>query len=146
MKEAGAERLPLVMLSSGGNARVLSTLALAAGHNLIGVGDPQLAAQGALHLRRLAGPGDDETIGRFDPFAVGLTNGIGQLVSGGACQDVSRECGLAATAFPRWCIRQHGLRRALRSSRAYESGPPTCPGQTNLASVRHSHLRTELNL
>jgi sugar O-acyltransferase (sialic acid O-acetyltransferase NeuD family) len=73
---------PLVLLGAGGHALVLLALARAAGHTVIGVCDPTLAAKG---ISRWAGQdvlGDDSALNRLPPDRVALVLGIGQLVTG----------------------------------------------------------------
>lgn len=87
MTAAPASALPLVMVGAGGHAKVLLALALAAGHRIVGVCDPQLARQGASHWRDVPVLGGDDALERLDPAAVGLINGIGQLVGSRVRQD-----------------------------------------------------------
>lgn len=100
MRAVETPGLPLVMVGAGGHAKVLQALALAAGHSVAGVCDPQLAGQGQSHWRGLPVLGGDEALEQFDPATVGLINGIGQLVRSQARQDVYRRLRRAGFDFP----------------------------------------------
>lgn len=78
------DSLPLIMLGAGGHAKVLLSLARAAGLNVIGICDPALAQQKATDWRGICLLGGDEALDAVDPDSVGLINGIGQLVRGSA--------------------------------------------------------------
>lgn len=73
---------PLVLLGGGGHARVLATLAQAAGLSIMGVCDPRLAAEGVTHWEGLDVLGDDTALDMLSPGNVALMLGIGQLVTG----------------------------------------------------------------
>jgi UDP-perosamine 4-acetyltransferase len=73
-------RLPLVILGAGGHAKVLLSLIQASGAKVLGVCDPQLAANGASEWRGIPVLGEDSSVLGFAPDAIGLVNGIGQLV------------------------------------------------------------------
>jgi sugar O-acyltransferase (sialic acid O-acetyltransferase NeuD family) len=73
---------PLVLLGAGGHAKVLLSLAQAAGLQLLGVCDPVLSSQGVSHWRGISVLGGDEALDTLDPESVGLINGVGQLVGG----------------------------------------------------------------
>lgn len=79
---------PLVMIGAGGHAKVLHALALAADRSIVGVCDPQLVQQGITHWRGVPVLGGDGALAQFDPAAVGLVNGIGQLVGSLARQEI----------------------------------------------------------
>lgn len=70
---------PLVLLGAGGHARVLAALARAAGHTLLGVCDPKLAAEGISRWADLDVLGDDSVLDWLPPDRVALVLGIGQL-------------------------------------------------------------------
>lgn len=74
------DSLPLVMLGAGGHAKVLLSLAQAAGLNVCGVCDPELALQGINQWRGIKVLGGDDALDTLDPATTGLINGIGQLV------------------------------------------------------------------
>jgi sugar O-acyltransferase (sialic acid O-acetyltransferase NeuD family) len=71
--------LPLVLLGAGGHARVLLALARAAGHAVLGICDPRLAADGVSRWEGLDVLGDDAALDRLPPDHVALMLGIGQL-------------------------------------------------------------------
>jgi len=71
--------LPLIMLGAGGHAKVLLSLALAAGREVIGICDPSLAEQKIREWRGLPVLGNDAALDNYDPAAIELINGIGQL-------------------------------------------------------------------
>lgn len=73
---------PLVLLGAGGHARVLVALARAAGHPVMGVCDPALAADAVSRWEGLDVLGDDGALDRLPPDRVVLMLGVGQLVSG----------------------------------------------------------------
>ena len=79
---------PLVMIGAGGHAKVLHALAMALGRSIVGVCDPQLLHQGQSHWRGVPILGGDEALAQLDPAAVGLINGIGQLVGSFARQKI----------------------------------------------------------
>lgn len=73
---------PLVLLGAGGHAKVLISLARAAGFDLFGVCDPTLSCEGQKQWRGLRVMGGDDVLDTLDPESVGMVNGIGQLVAG----------------------------------------------------------------
>ncbi len=93
-------RQPLVMIGAGGHAKVLHALALTIGHTIVGVCDPQLVQQGQSHWRGVPVLGGDDALEQFDPAAVGLINGIGQLVASHARQDIYTRLCQAGFNFP----------------------------------------------
>lgn len=73
---------PLVLLGAGGHARVLAALIRSAGHPVLGVCDPTLAAEGISRWEELDVLGDDRALDRLPPDRVALVLGIGQLARG----------------------------------------------------------------
>lgn len=73
---------PLVLLGAGGHARVLAALARAAGHPVLGVCDPTLAADAVSRWEDLDVLGNDGALDRLSPDRVALMLGIGQLATG----------------------------------------------------------------
>lgn len=73
---------PLVLLGAGGHARVLAALARAAGHPVLGVCDPTLAADAVSRWEDLDVLGDDGALDRLPPDRVALMLGVGQLAAG----------------------------------------------------------------
>lgn len=73
---------PLVLLGAGGHARVLAALARAAGHPILGVCDPVLAANDLTCWEGLDVLGDDHALDQLAPDRVKLMLGVGQLTSG----------------------------------------------------------------
>ena len=73
---------PLVLIGAGGHARVLVALAHAAGHYMVGVCDPTLAANGITCWENLDVLGDDSALDRMPPDSVALVLGIGQQATG----------------------------------------------------------------
>jgi sugar O-acyltransferase (sialic acid O-acetyltransferase NeuD family) len=73
---------PLVLLGAGGHARVLAALVRAAGHPVLGVCDPTLAADGISRWADLDVLGDDGALERLQPDRVALVLGIGQQARG----------------------------------------------------------------
>ena len=74
------EKLRLIMLGAGGHARVLHSLLAAGGHQLAGVCDPGLEAQGILSWNGVPVLGADDALLKFSTAEVGVINGLGQLV------------------------------------------------------------------
>lgn len=93
-------RQPLVMIGAGGHAKVLHALAMALGHNIVGVCDPQLFHQGESHWRGVPVLGGDEALAQFDPATLGLINGIGQLVGSQARKAIYDRLRQAGFSFP----------------------------------------------
>lgn len=73
---------PLVLLGAGGHARVLAALSRAAGHTVLGVCDPALAADAVSRWEDLDVLGNDGALDRLPPDRVALVLGIGQLATG----------------------------------------------------------------
>jgi UDP-perosamine 4-acetyltransferase len=73
-------KLRLIMLGAGGHARVLHSLLVAAGHQLAGVCDPGLDAQGVPSWNGVPVLGADDALLKFSTAEVGVINGLGQLV------------------------------------------------------------------
>lgn len=73
---------PLVLLGAGGHARVLAALARVAGHPVLGVCDPALAADAVSRWEDLDVLGDDSALDQLPPDRVALVLGIGQLATG----------------------------------------------------------------
>lgn len=71
--------LPLVILGAGGHAKVLHAIAVLTGRTLLGVCDPQLAAQGLTEWRGVPVLGCDAALQRLNGQMIGLVNGIGHL-------------------------------------------------------------------
>ena len=76
----GSERTPLILLGAGGHAKVLLALVLAGGYKVVGVCDPQLAAQKQGEWLGVPVLGEDEVLSTIDACSFALINGIGQLV------------------------------------------------------------------
>lgn len=100
MRSTEMDRQSLVMIGAGGHAKVLHALALALGHRIVGVCDPQLVQQGQSHWRGVPALGGDDALEQFDPAVVGLINGIGQLVGSQARQDIYTRLRQAGFHFP----------------------------------------------
>jgi sugar O-acyltransferase (sialic acid O-acetyltransferase NeuD family) len=74
---------PLVLLGSGGHARVLLALVRASGRALLGVCDPALHAEGRGDWEGVPVLGGDEALDRLGPTQVDLALGVGQLARSG---------------------------------------------------------------
>lgn len=72
---------PLVLLGAGGHARVLAALARSAGHPVLGVCDPILAANAVSRWEDLDVLGGDRALDQLPPERVVLVLGIGQLAT-----------------------------------------------------------------
>ncbi len=90
----------LVLLGAGGHAKVLLSLAQAAGLELLGVCDPVLSSQGVSHWRGIRVLGGDEALDTLDPESVGLINGVGQLVGGKARRKIFASLKAKGFQFP----------------------------------------------
>lgn len=73
---------PLVLLGAGGHARVLVALARAAGHPVLGVCDPVLAANAVTRWENLDVLGDDSALDGMPPSRIRLLLGVGQMAEG----------------------------------------------------------------
>jgi sugar O-acyltransferase (sialic acid O-acetyltransferase NeuD family) len=100
MKAAFNDDFSLVMLGAGGHAKVMLSLASAAGLNVSGVCDPELAQQGSAEWRGIKVLGGDEALEALDPATVGLVNGIGQLVGSTARRRVFERLMTQGFRFP----------------------------------------------
>lgn len=79
---------PLVLLGAGGHARVLLELARAADYPVLGVCDPELAANAVSSWEGLDVLGDDAALDLLPPGRIALMLGIGQLAKGNLRQRV----------------------------------------------------------
>lgn len=138
---------PLVIIGAGGHAKVLHALALAAGHSILGVCDPQLVQQGQTHWRGIPVLGGDDALKQFDPVAIGLINGIGQLVGSQARQDVFARLRQAGFNFPAlvhpaaWVASTARLAQGVQVMAGAVVQPDCCIGENTIintnASVDH---------
>ena len=141
------DMLPLVMIGAGGHAKVLHALALAAGHSILGVCDPQLVQQGQTHWRGIPVLGEDDALKQFDPVAIGLINGIGQLVGSQVRQDVFARLRQAGFSFPvllhpaAWVASTSRLAQGVQVMAGAIVQPDCCIGENTIintsASVDH---------
>jgi sugar O-acyltransferase (sialic acid O-acetyltransferase NeuD family) len=94
------DRLRLVMLGAGGHAGVLHSLLVAGGHQLAGVCDPGLDAQGVQFWNGVPVLGADDALLKFFTAEVGLINGLGQLVGDSRRQALFRRFSGLGYIFP----------------------------------------------
>jgi sugar O-acyltransferase (sialic acid O-acetyltransferase NeuD family) len=80
LKAIAAGGKSLVILGAGGHAKVLLSLARAAGLIVAGVCDPLLERMPAAHWRGVPVLGGDAALDTLDPRAVELINGVGKTV------------------------------------------------------------------
>lgn len=73
---------PIVLIGAGGHAKVVLSVALVTGRNVIGVVDPRLACDGVVSWRDIPVLGDDNSVLGLNPDKVELANGVGQVVGG----------------------------------------------------------------
>ena len=138
------DRLPLVIIGAGGHAKVLHALALAAGHSILGVCDPQLVQQGQTLWRGIPVLGGDNALKQFDPAAVGLINGIGQVVGSQARQDVFARLGQAGFNFPAlvhpaaWVASTVRLAQGVQIMAGAVIQPDCCIGENTIINTRAS--------
>jgi len=71
---------PVVLLGAGGHAKVLLTMALMRGRQVLGVCDPGLKDSGVESWRGVQVLGGDDIVDDLDPTSIELVNGVGQLV------------------------------------------------------------------
>lgn len=88
---------PLIFMGAGGHAKVLVSLAKAAGYLIAGVCDPSLAKAGLREWRGLTVLGDDTAITHFASDSYGLAMGIGTKL--GSALRVERYCELTALGY-----------------------------------------------
>lgn len=91
---------PLVLLGAGGHAKVLQALAEITQHEIAGVCDPHLAAQGQSSWRGIPVLGGDDVL--IDSFAgdTRLINGVGQRVGSSLREDIYNRMRAAGFHFP----------------------------------------------
>ncbi|WP_256207095.1 acetyltransferase [Pseudomonas sp. P97.38] len=70
----------VVLIGAGGHAKVLLSLALSAGFDVIGVCAPEFKSRETKEWRGVEVLGDDSSLEQLDPTEVGLINGIGQVI------------------------------------------------------------------
>lgn len=80
MTPRSAQAKPLILIGAGGHAKVVLSLAIAAGREVFGVCDPALAREGLSKWNGVPVLGDDSALRRLDSSKFELANGIGQLV------------------------------------------------------------------
>jgi len=81
---------PLILLGAGGHAKVLLSLALAAGKRVAGVCDPDLSKQGSVDWRGIKVLGDDTVLDTIDCNSVQLINGVGHLAGSSMRLEIHR--------------------------------------------------------
>lgn len=141
------DREVLVMIGAGGHAKVLYALALALGHRIVGVCDPQMVEQGQSQWQGVPVLGGDEALEQFDPALVGLINGIGQLVGSRAREDVFTRLRQAGFHFPAlvhpaaWVAATARLAQGVQIMAGAVVQPDCCIGENTIinthASVDH---------
>jgi sugar O-acyltransferase (sialic acid O-acetyltransferase NeuD family) len=100
MRSGIPARIPLIMIGAGGHARVMHSLAMAAGYRIIGICDPTLTEIGESSWRGIPVLGADEALKGFKPCNAGVINGIGQLVGSDLRKSVFERIKLAGFEFP----------------------------------------------
>lgn len=116
---------PLVLLGAGGHASVLVALAHAAGHSMLGVCDPTLAADGITRWENLDVLGDDNALDRMPPDHVALVMGIGQLATGN----------LRERLYTNWRARGYDFPSLVHPSAWIAPGVVLCDGVQVMAGV-----------
>lgn len=92
--------VPLILLGSGGHAKVLLALIRAAGLQIQGVCSPELAGEEGREWRGVAVLGGDEALDRFDPQGTSLVNGVGQVVGSVARRQLFERFAARGFVFP----------------------------------------------
>ena len=138
-------RQPLVMMGAGGHAKVLHALAIALGHNIVGVCDPQLFQEGQSHWRGVPVLGGDEALAQVDSAAVGLINGIGQLVGGTrARKEIYERLRQAGFSFPAlvhpaaWICPSAKLTQGVQIMAGAVVQPECCIGENSIINTHAS--------
>jgi UDP-perosamine 4-acetyltransferase len=132
------------MMGAGGHAKVLHALALALGNTIVGVCDPLLARQGQTLWRGVPVLGGDEALEQFDPAAVGLINGIGQLAGNRVRQDVYTRLRDAGFVFPAlvhpaaWVCDTAILAPGVQVMAGAIIQPDCCIGENSIINTRAS--------
>ena len=135
---------PLLMMGAGGHAKVLHALALALGNTIVGVCDPLLARQGQTLWRGVPVLGGDEALEQFDPAAVGLINGIGQLAGSRVRQDVYTRLRDSGFVFPTlvhpaaWVCDAAKLAPGVQIMAGAIIQPDCCIGENSIVNTRAS--------
>lgn len=94
------DNLPLILLGAGGHAKVLLSLATAAGWNVSGVCDLELVQKNSSQWRGIKVFGGDEALEALDPGSVGLVNGVGQLVGSAVRRRIFERFKAKGFSFP----------------------------------------------
>lgn len=100
MKRLSDCDVPLVILGAGGHAKVLLSLAQILGLSIHGICAPELRDQRVSEWRGCKVLGGDEALEALDPGAVGLVNGIGQLVGSSSRRKVYERLAAKGFRFP----------------------------------------------
>jgi UDP-perosamine 4-acetyltransferase len=103
MKFPSETSLRLVILGAGGHASVLYALAKAAGHEIMGICDPELAKNGTKIWQGIPVLGDDASISGMNKAEIGLINGIGQMVGSQSRQTIYERMKISGFTFPVLC-------------------------------------------
>jgi UDP-perosamine 4-acetyltransferase len=144
MMESEMFSQPLVMIGAGGHAKVLHSLAMALGHNIVGVCDPQLFHQGQSHWRGVPVLGGDEALDQFDAATVGLINGIGQLVGSRARKAAYERLRQAGFSFPAlvhpaaWVASNTTLEQGVQVMAGAVVQPDCCVGENSIINTHAS--------
>jgi UDP-perosamine 4-acetyltransferase len=132
------------MIGAGGHAKVLHALAMALGHNIVGVCDPQLVQQGQSHWRGVPVLGGDEALAQFDPSTLGLINGIGQLVGSQARKAMYERLRQAGFSFPTlvhpaaWIAASATLAQGVQVMAGAVVQPDCCIGENSIINTHAS--------
>lgn len=144
MSSTEMERQPLVMIGAGGHAKVLHALALAVGYRILGVCAPELVQQGQTHWRGVPVLGGDGALEQFEPAAVGMINGIGQLIGSQSREAIFVRLRQAGFNFPAlvhpaaWVALTADLAQGVQVMAGAVIQPDCCIGENSIINTRAS--------
>jgi UDP-perosamine 4-acetyltransferase len=136
--------LPLIFLGAGGHAKVLLSLALAAGHTVVGVCDPHLSANGTLTWQGMPVLGGDEMLETLNPKIYGLVNGIGQMPKQNIRRRLYENCCAKGFTFPAlihpfaWVADAYGLSDGVQVMAGVVIQPSCIIGPNSIINTRAS--------
>ena len=134
----------LIMLGAGGHALVLLSLAREAGHQLIGVCDPQLASRGIPTWQGLPVLGADDSLQNHSPDAVALINGLGQMPNSTTRHRIFIEMKALGFTFPplvhpeAWVAREAVLQEGAQIMAGAIIQPNTVIGKNAIINTKAS--------
>ncbi len=135
---------PLIILGAGGHAKVLLSLAQAAGHTVRGICDPGLAAKAVVEWRGIPVLGGDDVLDEINPENVSLVNGIGQLVGNDGRRHLFDRLRMKGFSFPQlvhptaWVASTAQLREGAQIMAGVIIQPDCYIGENSIINTRAS--------